>query len=188
MNERTSMSLSLPPTHLKQKWHVILESKGLSQDCSYCSIALSQQNAIWQWTNQSHLEWPFPGVRHHMPGQMILAFKLCLALMTLMTLSVVDSHVLPGGVHRRKRLLAILAFVRLLPSWTPSGNFSRFLCVNDGMICQWIHKSMGWGKKDVTPDFQQWSYVFLALTHRNSHWKASNCTTTINLDWILNKN
>ena len=36
--------------------------------------------------------------------------------------------------------------------------------VQDGGL---LHcKSMGWYKKDVTPVRQQWSYVFLALTHQ----------------------
>ena len=34
--------------------------------------------------------------------------------------------------------------------------------------------SMGWCKKDVTPVRQQWSYAFLALTHRYKCWPWSH--------------
>ena len=44
-------------------------------------------------------------------------------------------------------------------------HMSAFLTVHYSAVI--LVKSMGWCKKDVTPLLTHWSYIFIALTHRN---------------------
>ena len=48
------------------------------------------------------------------------------------------------------------------------------------------HKSMGYCKKDVTPLLMEWSYVFLALTHRKSSTKWSLTFNQLSVHHLVN--
>ena len=54
------------------------------------------------------------------------------------------------------------------------GNKTATVSWPDPYYLRWtVNKSMGWCKKDITPLLTHWSYIFLALTHRNVHMKQN---------------